>query len=60
MVWNITIAVVLAALAVLGSRASLRRRLDRGAGEADPERAEAARQVAQDIDRGRSARQGIL
>ncbi len=60
MVWNVVIGAVLVALAVIGSRASLRRRIDRGAGEMDPEIAEAARRVAQDIDRGRAASQHFL
>jgi len=58
--WYIAIAVVLLILAVLGSRANLRRRIDRGAGEVSPEIAEAVRRVSQDIDRGRAATRGFL
>ncbi|MHB1491854.1 hypothetical protein GALL_350050 [mine drainage metagenome] len=60
MIWNVAIGAVLVILAVIGSRAALRRRIDHGTDELDPEIAEAARRVARDIDRGRSASRGFL
>lgn len=57
MEWMIFGSVVLVAVVVVGW--GTRSRLNRGSSSADPERARVAREIAQQIDRGRDAGGGI-